>query len=117
MKPPRFRLRALMIAVAILALLAFGESMRRRQERYLELAADHATMEWGQAIRAQAARATPPIGVDGPGASLLYYWGNDPKAVEQATILVEYHAAMRRKYERAARQPWLPVEPDPPEPE
>ena len=28
-----------------------------------------------------------------------------------------YHAAMARKYERAARYPWLPVEPDPPEPE
>jgi hypothetical protein len=28
----------------------------------------------------------------------------------------DYHAALRRKYERAARYPWLPVEPDPPEP-
>jgi hypothetical protein len=25
-----------------------------------------------------------------------------------------YHAAMAHKYERAARYPWLPVEPDPP---
>lgn len=30
---------------------------------------------------------------------------------------VEYHAAMKRKYERAARHPWLPVPPDPPLPE
>jgi hypothetical protein len=30
---------------------------------------------------------------------------------------VAYHAAMARKYRRAARSPWLPVEPDPPEPE
>lgn len=30
---------------------------------------------------------------------------------------VAYHAAMARKYRRAARYPWLPVEPDPPEPE
>lgn len=28
-----------------------------------------------------------------------------------------YHAAMARKYRRAARYPWLPVAPDPPEPE
>ena len=28
-----------------------------------------------------------------------------------------HHAALRSKYERAARYPWLPVEPDPPEPE
>jgi hypothetical protein len=30
--------------------------------------------------------------------------------------LAAYHAAMRSKYERAARCPWLPVEPDPPVP-
>jgi hypothetical protein len=29
---------------------------------------------------------------------------------------VEYHAAMVRKYRGVARFPWLPVEPDPPEP-
>ena len=29
---------------------------------------------------------------------------------------IEYNAARVRKYRRAARYPWLPVEPDPPEP-
>jgi hypothetical protein len=29
---------------------------------------------------------------------------------------LEYHAAMARKYRHVARFPWLPVEPDPPEP-
>jgi hypothetical protein len=29
---------------------------------------------------------------------------------------IDYHAAMARKYRAAARHPWLPVEPDPPEP-
>jgi hypothetical protein len=33
------------------------------------------------------------------------------------TPRLAYHATMARKYERAARYPWLPVEPDPPEPE
>jgi hypothetical protein len=28
-----------------------------------------------------------------------------------------YHESLARRYERAARYPWLPVEPDPPEPE
>ena len=28
-----------------------------------------------------------------------------------------YYESMARKYERAARYPWLPVEPDPPMPE
>ena len=29
----------------------------------------------------------------------------------------DYHGTMRRKYERAARYPWLAVAPDPPEPQ
>jgi hypothetical protein len=28
-----------------------------------------------------------------------------------------WHAALWRMYDRAARYPWLPVSPDPPEPE
>lgn len=31
--------------------------------------------------------------------------------------VIDYHSQLARKYERAARYPWLPVEPDPPEPE
>jgi hypothetical protein len=31
--------------------------------------------------------------------------------------LVDHHAAMARKYRRAARYPWLPLESDPPKPE
>jgi hypothetical protein len=30
---------------------------------------------------------------------------------------IAYHAALKAKYERAARYPWLPIAPDPPEPE
>jgi hypothetical protein len=30
---------------------------------------------------------------------------------------IAYHESMMEKYARAARYPWLPVEPDPPEPE
>lgn len=29
----------------------------------------------------------------------------------------EHHELLARKYEQAARHPWLPVEPDPPEPD
>ena len=29
---------------------------------------------------------------------------------------VDYHAHLKEKYRRAARSPWLSVEPDPPEP-
>jgi hypothetical protein len=30
---------------------------------------------------------------------------------------IEHHNRLKLKYERLARYPWLPVEPDPPEPE
>lgn len=32
-------------------------------------------------------------------------------------VLLEHHEGLARKYEMAARRPWLSVEPDPPEPE
>jgi hypothetical protein len=117
MRLPRFRLRALMIAVTVAGLLIGGEMLRRRRVRYLGLAAGHAAMEVAHATRVRAARATPPIGVGGPGASLLDLGGTDPEAVEQALALARYHAAMRLKYERAAGHPWLSVEPDPLPPE
>ena len=31
-------------------------------------------------------------------------------------VRAAHHDALRRKYESAARHPWLPVPPDPPEP-
>jgi hypothetical protein len=110
---PRFRLRALMIAVAILALLAFGESMRRRRGRYRVLAEYHALSERSYAMFARMYRETLPFPTDEPGAAL------SPAArakAERAEAGGAYHAAMRRKYEHAARSPWLPVEPDPPPP-
>jgi hypothetical protein len=36
---------------------------------------------------------------------------------DRMTDRADYHASLARKYEHAARYPWLPVEPDPPEPE
>lgn len=37
------------------------------------------------------------------------------RAIERVSSSEEYHRRLKRKYERAARYPWLPVEPDPPE--
>ena len=39
------------------------------------------------------------------------------RAVRRHALMSAYHGAMRRKYEAAGRSPWLPVGPDPPEPE
>jgi hypothetical protein len=40
-----------------------------------------------------------------------------PMAPDRAGRLVAYWKPILAKYERAARYPWLPVEPDPPRPE
>jgi hypothetical protein len=40
-----------------------------------------------------------------------------PPSPEWAKTLVAYWEPVVAKYERAARYPWLPVEPDPPRPE
>ena len=47
------------------------------------------------------------------------HWGpSEPERAEMAADQCrgDYHAGLQAKYERAARYPWLPVEPDRPEP-
>jgi hypothetical protein len=41
----------------------------------------------------------------------------DAEARRRFHARITWHEVMNAKYERAARYPWLPVEPDPPEPE
>jgi hypothetical protein len=48
------------------------------------------------------------------GAWMKFSVGPSP---ERSRKLWPYFHSLRQKYERAARYPWLPVEPDPPEPE
>lgn len=44
-------------------------------------------------------------------------WKQVTVSADRAPGISFYHWNLRNKYERAARQPWLPVAPDPPEPE
>jgi hypothetical protein len=39
------------------------------------------------------------------------------RVLERLRKRVDYHAALARKYRRAASYPWLPIEPDPPKPQ
>ena len=41
---------------------------------------------------------------------------NERAAEQKCRAEARYHEALRIKYERAARRPWILVEPDPPEP-
>ena len=97
----RFTVRGMMVAVAVFALLSASGQLRERYEglrdRYELMGVMHAAHEI--------------LERDG-GVDVFSGFGLVKPNAQRAA----YHAEMRRKYERAARSPWLPVEPDPPEP-
>src|SRR4051812_30675658 len=97
MRLPRFRLRTLMIAVAVAGVAMYGARLRSRSHIYAERAECFEFFED------------------------LYGCGNfwaemNPEQRRSALRMAEITRAMGRKYRRAARYPWLPVAPDPPPP-
>jgi hypothetical protein len=93
-RPPRFRTRTLMVAVAAVGVaLGAGVTLWRRSAEFRQRALEHGWL-------AERGRSPWWFGpVDRP--SLFRRW---------------HHDSIRAKYERAARYPWLPVLADPPEP-
>jgi hypothetical protein len=97
----RFTVRGMMGAVAIIACVC-GLTMRSRA---FVLRARHYST-----LRSDKAQDR---------ACDLALMGEDDawRFIESSRRWLEFVGAMERKYERAARSPWLPVAPDPPEPE
>jgi len=96
MRSPRFQLRTLLILVMLAGIAVGGYEIWRRSERYRARSVEAETQEheWAKA------------------ASILR-----TKSVKaEVAGLRDYYAALKRKYQHAARHPWLPVAPDPPEP-
>ena len=87
---PRFTVRRLMVAVAIIG-SALGITLRR--DRFRSIAVHH---------RAEFRKLIPRIKPFGMR--------------DKDWHPIEWHESMARKYEHAARYPWLPVAPDRPEP-
>lgn len=81
---PRFRLRTLLIAVALVAVLLDAERIRRRWASYRERARYHASYE--QFCRDSAGTFRCPE-----------HW--DPATAESAAREAEKHARLRRFYE------------------
>jgi hypothetical protein len=104
MRLPRVRLtvRGMMLAVAIVALVVWGERMRRASSAYWERA------EFYRYLLTTPRNNPPPS----EGESVA-----STTEIAQGRRLIRYCEIMQAKYERAARRPWLPVEPDPPDPE
>src|SRR5262245_51888395 len=109
---PRFRVRTLLAAGAVVAILAgVGLGMVRRTRRFFtRLAQLHYRYEVEHLGTLMGFGAPPP-----PGSPLL---DTGPgRFLHRASVLKDHHGRLRQKYERAARTPWLPVAPDPPPPE
>jgi hypothetical protein len=97
---PKFRIRTLMIAVAVLG-IAFGglaglQRMDQRRQRLRALARNHLVNRL--AMEGLVAQKTAKADT------------------ERYRMRAEYHHALNLKYQYAARHPWLPVSTDPPEP-
>jgi hypothetical protein len=130
----RFTVRQLMLAVAVAALLTGGIVLARRSAHYRREAEFHsraaARLRAEQRSKASTARAgreqaemwtrrardagskTAAQAVEDTAPGIAPY----EAAARAAGATADNHDLLARKYERAARYPWLPVEPDPPQP-
>ena len=91
MRTRRFRVRTLMAAVAVVALLVWGVMMGLRSYDYYRHARFYGEQEYGW--RETAARGR--------------------FRADFSSECAEYFAQLTRKYRRAMWRPWMPVAPDP----
>jgi hypothetical protein len=111
MRLARMTTRRWMVAVAIMAVMLGGERGWRRWDALRQRAGYHEGMLRTLAlIREKGEYPYCSLGIE--GIPLVY--NPDTASTHAASVL--YHAGMTRKYRFAMRRPWLPVEPDLPEP-
>ena len=121
---PKMTTRRWMIAVAVAAGSVGATITVRRALRYDRCAAFHAAKERISLKHAENPRAGLNLCEAGWGVPALEsdpcighplpprLWSATDHLADAA-----FHRIMKRRYERAARRPWLPVPPDPPDPE
>jgi hypothetical protein len=108
MKPPRFSLRWLMVAVAVAAMLIGGVVLWRKRSLHLERATVEAASEMQSRALIKVYESAITTSAAPSVADGYRHW------VEVHREEADYHGMLRSKYERAARHPWLSVAPDPP---
>ena len=102
-KPTRLTIKHLMALFALIAVFSGAQWLCQHQAYRVERAAYHQDMEVFHG------GGFPP---NMPGGDAVLFVAVTPRCAK----LVPFHREMRMKWERAARYPWLSVEPDPPEP-
>jgi len=113
MPRPRITLRWLMVAVALAAIALEGWIVWRRYVYYRERAATISRA----AATLRTKLATDPVRL-ARGTHLDFEDGTPPVPAtsEPALRMIARMEQLAKRYRRAARYPWLPVAPDPPEP-
>lgn len=112
MRMPSFRVRTLMIAVAAAAVATAVVSLWSRSTEFARMAAICGLNEAKATARAKSATRALARDPKGP-AALPWRQSGEP---EHSHAQIFRYRALRQKYLRAARYPWLAIEPDPPEP-
>jgi hypothetical protein len=106
MRAPHFRVRTMMIAIVVLALLLWGGMLATRSITYSFWASGVAQKRDAYRADIQALERRAGKGLTARDAELLAY----------GRRMVQYLDRQHARYERAVHHPWLPVEPDPPVP-
>ena len=129
MRPPRMRftVRWIMAAVAVVAVLLFAvvqldrfrklgvSYSRRAAELKSEEAYTRRNIQRTEVVIANIRARLEPA--DGKGEHRLRSLLDEQRdQMARYAEYAHYLAELRSKYQHAARYPWLPVEPDPPEP-
>jgi hypothetical protein len=111
MRLPRMTIRRWIVAVAAVAVLVRSAQVAVRWHQYRKRAEYHAVQYANlQVILAPVLEFQRAAGRF-PGCGLLQdVW-------ERECEKAEWHSRLKSKYERAAAHPWVPAEPDLPEPE
>ena len=114
MRVPWMTMRWWMVAVAAIGLMiGGGVLLKQRRDYFRSLAQSHqkevdSSTARGKALKSRFGRTSGMTTEE-----IMHLHGDYDRMMDRA----DHHASLARKYERAARYPWLPVEPDPPEPD
>jgi hypothetical protein len=99
-----------MVAVALLGVVVGIERLYQRRAACLARAAFHAKLEDRARSLADSMLASDAFNAREGNVSSSQFWRK--RALLQRAES-DRQASLRRKYERAARYPWLPIEDDP----
>ena len=109
MRLPRMTTRRWMVAVAVVGLLLFLEHRRRS---FVSIAAYHESKTvFIESFSSGSFRE--PVGSGSQPLEIQYFAPDGHVMTAEDLKVADWHEAMARKYRRAARYPWLPVERDP----